>query len=186
MDKNKIPEVNFRISQDLSDGAKNKNETRTPPEICKLRKWITKSSKDFFADKKVIVFSLPGAFTPTCSTQQLPGFDDNFHEFQKHGIDEIYCISVNDTFVMNAWSEYQNIKNIKMIPDGNAQFTERMGMLISKEDKGFGKRSWRYAMIVNNCTIEKMFEEAGKGDNLKEDPYEASSPENVLKYLKKN
>jgi thioredoxin-dependent peroxiredoxin len=180
----KIPVVNFKISEDLSEGAKDKK--RTPPEICQLRRWITKSSKDLFEKKKVIVFSLPGAFTPTCSTQQLPGFDNNYQEFKKLGIDEIYCVSVNDTFVMNAWCEYQNVKNIKMIPDGNAQFTQKMGMLVNKDDKGFGKRSWRYAMIVNNCIIEKLFEEKGKADNLENDPYEASSPENLLKFLKNN
>ena len=184
MDNKEIPIVNFKISEDLSEGVKNKK--RTPPEICELRRWITKSSKDLFEKKKVIVFSLPGAFTPTCSAKQLPGFDNNYQEFKKLGIDEIYCVSVNDTFVMNAWCEYQNVKNIKMIPDGNAQFTEKMGMLVNKEDKGFGKRSWRYAMIVNDCIIEKLFEEEGKADNLENDPYGASSPENLLKFLKNN
>jgi peroxiredoxin len=111
----KVPTVLFKIRKEVS--GKSQEGTRTPPEICKAGTWIDQSTDDFFLQKKVIVFSLPGAFTPTCSSQQLPGFDEKFNEFNKYGIDAIYCISVNDSFVMNAWAEYQNIKNVKMIPD---------------------------------------------------------------------
>jgi peroxiredoxin len=131
----------------------------------------------------VIVFSLPGAFTPTCSNQQLPGYEKQADVFKDHNIDEIYCVSVNDSFVMNAWATDQKLENVKVIPDGNGQFTQEMGMLCQKRDKCFGERSWRYAMIVNDGEIEQMFVEPGKKDDSAEDPYGMSSPENVLKYL---
>jgi peroxiredoxin len=146
-------------------------------------KWTTKTTDDYFKSKKVIVFSLPGAFTPTCTSQQLPGFEANWPNFQEHFIDEIYCISVNDSFVMNAWANNEDIKNIKVIPDGSGEFTRQMGMLVKKDDKGFGLRSWRYAMIVNDGIIEKIFEEPGKSDDCTTDPYGESSPENVLQWL---
>ena len=146
-------------------------------------KWTTKTTDDYFKGKKVIVFSLPGAFTPTCTSQQLPGFEANWPNFQEHFIDEIYCISVNDSFVMNAWANKENISNIKVIPDGEGVFTRQMGMLVKKNDKGFGYRSWRYAMIVNDGIIEKIFEEPGKSDDCTTDPYGESSPENVLQWL---
>ena len=146
-------------------------------------RWIEKTTDDLFKGKKVVLFSLPGAFTPTCTSKQLPGFENNYNEFKKHFIDEIYCISVNDTFVMNAWAHNENLKNVKVIPDGSGQFTRQMGMLVNKDNKGFGYRSWRYAMIVNDGIIEKIFEEPGKSDNFGEDPYGESSPENVLMWL---
>ena len=146
-------------------------------------RWIEKTTDDLFKGKKVVLFSLPGAFTPTCTSKQLPGFENNYKEFKKHFIDEIYCISVNDTFVMKAWAHNENLKNVKVIPDGSGQFTRQMGMLVNKDNKGFGYRSWRYAMIVNDGIIEKIFEEPGKSDNFGEDPYGESSPENVLMWL---
>ena len=177
-----VPKVLFKVRKDPE---KNQEGARTPSEICKLGTWIEQSTDDFFSKKKVIVFSLPGAFTPTCSSKQLPGFDEKFNEFKKHGIDEIYCVSVNDSFVMNAWAEYQNIKNVKMIPDGNATFTKEMEMLVNKEDKGLGYRSWRYDMIINFGNIEKMFIEPGKDDTSSDqNPYGETSPENILKFLK--
>jgi peroxiredoxin len=146
-------------------------------------KFVYKTTEDLFAKKNVILFSLPGAFTPTCSTYQLPGFDENFAEFKKHGIDEIYCISVNDAFVMNEWARHLGIKNVKVIPDGNGDFTRFMGMLVNKTSIGFGLRSHRYAAIINDGVIVKMFEEPGKEDNHNGDPYGESSPENILKFL---
>ena len=147
-------------------------------------RWEMKSSWDYFANKRVLVFSLPGAFTPTCSTMQLPGFENNFAEFKSLGIKEIYCLSVNDSFVMNAWAKAQKIKKIKMIPDGSGEFTSEMGMLVHKDNLTFGFRSWRYAMIVNNGTIEKMFVEDGFEHDAEDDPYGESSPENILEYLR--
>ena len=147
-------------------------------------KWVEKNIKDYFSKKNVILFSLPGAFTPTCSTFQLPDFDKLYDEFSKLGIDEIYCISVNDSFVMNAWAKHHNIEKIKVIPDGNGEFTRKMGMLVNKNNLGFGQRSWRYAVLVNNCEIVESFIEKGFEDDCDDDPYEASSPQNILNFLK--
>lgn len=145
--------------------------------------FVFKTSKDLFANKRVIIFSLPGAFTPTCSTYQLPGFEENFQRFQELGIDEIYVISVNDGFVMNCWAEHLNIKNVKAVPDGTGAFTRQMGMLVDKSNIGFGPRSWRYAAVVDNGVVEQWFEEPGRCDNSDTDPYGETSPENVMKYL---
>ncbi|WP_375649329.1 peroxiredoxin, partial [Bartonella sp. MU70NMGDW] len=108
-------------------------------------RWQEVNSDSYFKGKRVILFSLPGAFTPTCSTFQLPDFEKLYDEFKQAGIDEIYCLSVNDAFVMNAWGKTQNIKNVKLIPDGSGEFTRKMGMLVAKDNVGFGMRSWRYA-----------------------------------------
>lgn len=167
-----VPSVTFRIRvRDESVGGDNPF------------RWQDVTSKDYFANKRVILFSLPGAFTPTCSTFQLPDFEKLFPEFQKNGIDEIYCLSVNDAFVMNAWGKQQGLENIKLIPDGSGEFTRKMGMLVRKDNLGFGMRSWRYAAIVNNGVIEKWFEEEGFEDNCESDPYGVSSPQNLLKEL---
>lgn len=147
-------------------------------------RWQEMTTDDYFAGKRVVLFSLPGAFTPTCSTYQLPGYEKNFEAFRDLGIDEIYCMSVNDSFVMNAWAKAQNLKNVKVIPDGSGIFTRMMGMLVAKDNLGFGYRSWRYAAVVNDGVVEAWFEEPGREDNHPEDPYGESSPENVLKYLR--
>ena len=146
--------------------------------------FVTRTSKELFSGKRVVLFSLPGAFTPTCSAYQLPGFEEKYDDFIGSGIDAIYCIAVNDGFVMNAWGQDQNIKNVKLIPDGNAYFTRSMGMLVTKSNLGFGDRSWRYAAVVNDGIIEKLFVEAGKRDNADTDPYEVTNPETILSYLK--
>ena len=147
-------------------------------------RWEDVTSYDYFGNKRVIVFSLPGAFTPTCSTMQLPGFESMYDEFkQKHGIDEIYCVSVNDAFTMNAWTKAQDIKNVKVIPDGNNDFTSKMRMSVDKSNLGFGDRSWRYVMIVNNGKIEAWFEEPGFMNNCETDPYGETSPENIMNWL---
>lgn len=145
--------------------------------------WKEVTTQDLFANKRVILFSLPGAFTPTCSTYQLPGFEEGFEEFVKLGIDEIYCLSVNDSFVMNAWADMLGIKNVKVIPDGSGEFTRKMGMLVDKDNLGFGMRSWRYAAIVKDGVVEAWFEEDGRDDNVDGDPYFHSSPQNILSYL---
>ena len=133
--------------------------------------------------KRIVIFALPGAFTPTCSTYQLPGFDTMFGDFQEKGIEQIYCLSVNDSFVMNAWFDAQEVQNVYPLPDGNGEFTEGMGMSVQKANVGFGIRSWRYAMVVNDGVIEQLFVEEGKDDNIETDPYEVSTPENVLANL---
>ena len=146
--------------------------------------WKDVSTKELFGDKKVVIFSLPGAFTPTCSGQQLPTYDEMYSQFKDKGIDDVYCVSVNDAFVMNAWARDLGIKNVKMIPDGDGTFTRSMGMLVNKPKQGFGMRSWRYAAIVNDGTIEQMFIEPGQNDfSDDDDPYTVSSPEHVLSKL---
>lgn len=149
-------------------------------------RWQEYFASDILVNKRVIIFALPGAFTPTCSTYQLPNFEKLYSEFQKHGIDEIYCLSVNDAFVMNAWAKAQGLEHVKVIPDGSGEFTRKMGMLVDKDNLGFGMRSWRYAMIVDNMNIEAMFVEEGFCDNAEDDPYGESSPENILSYLESN
>jgi peroxiredoxin len=146
--------------------------------------FATRTSAELFNNKRVVIFSLPGAFTPTCSAYQLPGFEDKYDDFKNLGINEVYCISVNDGFVMNAWAQDQNIQNVKLIPDGNAYFTRSMGQLVAKTNLGFGERSWRYAAVVNNGIIEKMFVEPGQRDNADSDPYAETTPENVLSYIR--
>ena len=139
---------------------------------------------DLFKDKKVVLFSLPGAFTPTCSGQELPSYDDMYQQFKDKGIDAVYCISVNDAFVMNAWARDLQIKNVVMIPDGCGTFTRSMGMLVNKPKQGFGMRSWRYSAIINNGSVLKFFEEPGfNNESNDDDPYTVSSPEHVIKQL---
>jgi len=149
-------------------------------------RWEDVTTWDLFAGKRVVLFSLPGAFTPTCSTYQLPGFEEKFAEFKALGIKDIYCVSVNDAFVMNAWAKAQKVKKVKVIPDGSGKFTRKMGMLVQKDNLGFGERSWRYACVVNNGKIEKWFIEPGAEDNCPVDPYGETAPENILNWLKEN
>ncbi|MEE2944894.1 MAG: peroxiredoxin [Pseudomonadota bacterium] len=168
----KLPNVTFRTRvRDESVGGPNPF------------RWQDMSTQDYFAGKRVILFSLPGAFTPTCSTYQLPGFEKGFSDFAEQGIEDIYCMSVNDSFVMNKWAENQNLENVKVIPDGSGEFTRKVGMLVDKDNLGFGMRSWRYAAIINDGVVEAWFEEPGRDDNHPEDPYGESSPENLLKHL---
>ena len=144
--------------------------------------WIDITTDKLFAGKTVIVFSLPGAFTPTCSSTHLPRFNELAPVFKQNGVDEIVCISVNDTFVMNAWKENQESNNVTVLPDGNGEFTDGMGMLVGKEDLGFGKRSWRYSMLVKDKKIEKMFIEA----EIEGDPFEVSDADSMLNYINAN
>jgi len=164
----KLPDVTFKTRvRDESVGGPNPF------------RWEDKTTADYFKGKRVVLFSLPGAFTPTCSTHQLPDFEKLYNGFQEKGIDEIYCISVNDAFVMNAWGKQQGLKNVKLIPDGSGEFTRKMGMLVGKDNLGFGMRSWRYAAIVDDGRVEAWFEEPGFSDNCETDPYGESSPQNL-------
>ena len=146
--------------------------------------WETVDSDFYFKDKTVVIFSLPGAFTPTCSTQQLPGYEDRYQEFKDEGIDEIFCVSVNDAFVMNAWAQDLGIENVKMLPDGNGMFTKRMEQLVEKQNKGMGYRSWRYAMVVKNQKIIKQWVEEGKVENGDADPYSNTDPGTCINWIK--
>lgn len=141
--------------------------------------WQNLSTEELFAGQKVVVFSLPGAFTPTCSSTHLPRYNELAQAFKDNGVDRILCISVNDTFVMNAWAADEESGNITMIPDGNAEFTAGMGMLVNKNNLGFGQRSWRYSMLVNDGIIEKMFIEPEKDG----DPFEVSDADTMLKHI---
>ncbi|MFO7808329.1 glutathione peroxidase [Guyparkeria sp.] len=158
----KVPNVTFRTRQNHD--------------------WVNMTSDEIFKGKTVAVFSLPGAFTPTCSSSHVPRFNELAPVFKKHGVDEIVCISVNDAFVMNEWALDQDADRIRFIPDGNGDFTDGMGLLVDKDDLGFGKRSWRYSMLVKDGTIEKMFIEPEKPG----DPYEVSDADTMLDWLAPN
>ena len=172
-----IPKVTFRTRE---------GDEETTDGGCAIGgHWVTKTTDDYFKGKRVVLFSLPGAFTPTCSSQQLPGFENNFKQIKAMGIDDIYCCSVNDSFVMNAWTKHMGIKNVKMIPDGSGNLTRFMGMLIGKNHLGFGMRSWRYMCVISNGRVEAWWEEPGiNNDGEDDDPYEQSTPENMIQYLK--
>ncbi len=160
----------------------NRQNQNVPSVIFKTRHnntFVDVSTDDIFTNKTVIVFSLPGAFTPTCSSTHLPRFNELADVFKANGVDDIVCLSVNDAFVMDAWKEHQEADNVTLIPDGNGEFSEGMGMLVDKSDLGFGKRSWRYSMLVKNRVIEKMFIEP----ELPGDPFEVSDADTMLQYI---
>ncbi|MDC0430194.1 glutathione peroxidase [Candidatus Thioglobus sp.] len=158
----KIPSINFKIQ--------------------KNHQWINLSTEEIFNNKTVVVFALPGAYTPTCSSSHLPRYNELAPVLKANGVDEVVCVSVNDTFVMNAWSKDQEAENVLMIPDGSGEFTNAMGMLVNKNDIGFGSRSWRYSMLVKDGTIEKMFIEP----EVEGDPFEVSDADTMLKYINKD
>lgn len=147
-------------------------------------RWQDRTSDDIFSGRRVVVFSLPGAFTPTCSSTHLPRYEELYQEITAQGVDDIYCLSVNDAFVMFQWSKHIGADKVKMLPDGNADFTRQMGMLVDKSNLGFGLRSWRYAMVVNDGEIEKIFVEPDFQDNCPTDPFEVSDADTMLAYLK--
>ena len=147
--------------------------------------WKDVDTEAIFKDKKIVLFALPGAFTPTCSSQQIPGYESKYDEIKALGVDEVYCLSVNDAFVMNAWARDQKISKVKMLADGSGIFTQGMGMLVNKDHLGFGMRSWRYSMLVDNGNVKRIFEEPGKnnsGDDM--DPFEVSDVDTMINYLK--
>ena len=160
----------------------NKEGQRVPEVTFRTRNdndWQDVTTSDLFAGKTVIVFSLPGAFTPTCSSSHVPRFNQLAPVFRKHGVDDIICMSVNDAFVMNEWKDDQAAEHITFIPDGNGEFTDGMGLLVGKEDLGFGKRSWRYSMLVKDGVVDKMFIEPEKPG----DPFEVSDADTMLSYI---
>lgn len=160
----------------------NKEGQRVPDVTFKTRQgedWVDVTTSDLFDGKKVVVFSLPGAYTPTCSSTHLPRFNELAATFKANGIDDVVCLSVNDPFVMSEWGKAQEAEGLTLIPDGNGKFSEGMGLLVDMSDLGFGKRSWRYSMLVNDGTIEKMFIEPEKEG----DPFEVSDADTMLKYV---
>jgi glutaredoxin-like protein len=157
-----VPEVTFRTRRD--------------------HEWVDVSSQSIFENRTVVVFALPGAFTPTCSSTHVPRYNQLAPILKQHGVDEVICISVNDAFVMNEWKAQQDAENVTFMPDGNGEFTEKMGLLVDKDDLGFGKRSWRYSMLVKNGIIEKMFIEP----DVPGDPFEVSDADTMLGYIAPN
>jgi len=172
----KVPQVTFKV--------------RVPHEVvtglCSAidAEWGELTTDEMFTGKKVVVFALPGAYTPTCSSTHLPGYEAKYDELKALGVDEVYCVSVNDPFVMYEWGRGQDVKNVKLIPDGVGTFTEGMGMLVKKDNLGFGNRSWRYSMFVDNGEIKQIFSEPGKMDNCPDDPFTTSDVDTMLGYLK--
>ena len=146
--------------------------------------WHDVTTVDLFNHKRVVLFGLPGAFTPTCSSKQLPGFEEKYNELKDLGIDEVYCVSVNDAFVMNAWARDLGIEKVKMIPDGDGAFTRSLGMLVNKPVQGFGMRSWRYSALIDDRKVIQFNEESGLNNlGLDDDPYEVSDPDTMLEYF---
>jgi len=170
---NKVPNVTFRTHTN------DRNVCGDDPFA-----WVDLTSEQVFKGKSVVLFALPGAFTPTCSTFQLPGYEKHHDELKALGVDEVICLSVNDAFVMNKWKEDQGVNKVTLLPDGSGEFTREMGMLVKKDNLGFGERSWRYSMYVVDGEIKKVFEEAGKMDNCPTDPFEVSDAETMIEYIK--
>ena len=160
----------------------NKEGQPIPRMVFKIRdndEWHLRTTNSIFSGRTVIVFALPGAFTPTCSSTHLPRYEELASTFKENGVDEIVCVSVNDTFVMNAWGEDQGVQHVTLLPDGNGDFTRGMGMLVDKTELGFGERSWRYSMLVKDGMIEKMFIEP----DVEGDPFEVSDADTMLAYI---
>ena len=176
MEGRRVPDVNLKIRvRDESVGGDNPF------------RWEELQTGELFSGQRAVVFSLPGAFTPTCSNEQCPAFEGRYDELTAAGADEVYCISVNDAFVMYQWAKHLGVEKVKMLPDGSGDFTRRMGMLINKDHLGFGDRSWRYAMVVDDGEIAAWFEEPGINDEGEDnDPYGVSCPDNVLEWLRAN
>ena len=168
-----VPQVTFktRVRDESVDG---ENPFR----------WQDVSTQDVFADKKIVLFALPGAFTPTCSSTHLPGYEKHHEDFLAQGVDDVYCLSVNDAFSMFQWAKQLDIHKVKMLPDGNADFTRLMGMLVKKQNLGFGDRTWRYSMLVIDGEIQQVFSEPGKMDNCPDDPYTCSDAETMLNFVR--
>ncbi|MBH64689.1 MAG: peroxiredoxin [Alphaproteobacteria bacterium] len=145
--------------------------------------WRDVTSDDVFGNRRIVLFALPGAYTPTCSSTHLPRFEALYDRFLACGIDDVYCLSVNDAFVMFQWGRHIGADRVKLLPDGNGEFTRKMGMLVDKANLGFGARSWRYAMVVRDCKIEQMFIEEGFSDDCPSDPFEVSDADTVIAWL---
>lgn len=173
--ESRVPEVTFKTRvRDESVGGENPF------------RWQDVNSKEIFGGKKIVLFGLPGAFTPTCSSTHAPGYEKAYEEFKQLGVDDVICLSVNDAFVMFQWAKNLNITHVRMLPDGNGEFTRKMGMLVKKNNLGFGDRSWRYSMYVEDGIIKKMFIEPGFSDDCATDPFEVSDAQTMLDYLKSN
>ncbi|NOX81976.1 MAG: peroxiredoxin [Alphaproteobacteria bacterium] len=167
------PQVTFktRIRDDAVDGP---NPYR----------WQDVTSDELFKNRKVVLFALPGAFTPTCSTTHLPAYEALYDDFKALGIDDVICLSVNDAFVMFQWGKHMGVEKVRLLPDGSGEFTRKMGMLVDKDNLGFGMRSWRYSAFINDGEVEQIFAEPGFADNCPSDPFEVSDAQTMLNWLK--
>lgn len=174
MEGRKVPSVTFKTRvRDESVGGENPF------------RWQDLTSEELFGGKRVVLFSLPGAFTPTCSNEQCPAYERHYSEFKALGVDDVVCLSVNDAFVMYQWQQKLGTPSIRFVPDGSGKFTRGMGMMVNKDHVGFGERSWRYSMVVDDGVIQAFFEEPGKNDTGDDnDPYEVSDPGTILEWLK--
>ncbi|WP_420549827.1 peroxiredoxin [Curvivirga sp.] len=171
--RNTVPEVTFKTRvRNEALGGENPFE------------WRDLTSSEIFTNKNVVLFALPGAFTPTCSSTHLPRYEELYEELKAQGVDEVICLSVNDAFVMYQWGLKLGRKNVFMLPDGNGEFSRKMGMLVDKSNLGFGMRSWRYSMYVENGEIKQLFSEPEYGDNCPIDPFDVSDADTMLNYLK--
>jgi len=169
----KVPEVVFKTRvRDESVGGENPY------------RWQDVTTDEIFGGKKIVVFSIPGAFTPICSSTHLPGYEAQYDEFKKLGVDEVYCTAVNDAFVMKQWADKHGVTKVKMLPDGNGDFARALGLLVAKQNLGYGDRSWRHSMYVEDGVIKKLFIEPGQMDNCPDDPFEVSDADTMLVYLK--
>ena len=167
-----VPNVTFRTRV--------RDETLDGPNPFR---WQDVTSNDIFKNKKIVLSALPGAFTPTCSSTHLPGYETNYENFKEQGVDEVYCLSVNDAFTMFQWGKHLEINKVTLLPDGSRDFPRLMGMLVKKDNLGFGDRSWRYSMLVEDGKIVKLFSESGKSDDAPDDPFEVSGADTMLEYL---
>jgi thioredoxin-dependent peroxiredoxin len=150
-------------------------------------RWQDRQTGEMFGKGRVVVFALPGAFTPTCSTEQCPAFERQYDDLRAAGADDVYCLSVNDAFVMFQWGKNLGLDKVKLVPDGSGDFTRRMGMLVDKRHLGFGLRSWRYAMVIDDGVVTALFQEPGINDEgTDDDPYTESTPDKVLEWLRAN
>lgn len=174
MEGRRVPDVTFKTRvRDDSVGGDNPF------------RWQDLTSDELFGGKRVVLFSLPGAFTPTCSNEQCPAYERHYDEFKSLGVDDVVCLSVNDAFVMYQWKQKLGTDRLHFVPDGSGKFTRAMGMMVNKDHLGFGERSWRYSMVVDDGEITAFFEEPGRNDSGEDnDPYEVSDPATVLDWLK--
>jgi peroxiredoxin len=147
-------------------------------------RWQDVSSDEVFKGRTVVLFALPGAFTPTCSSTHLPGYEANYENFKSEGVDEVFCLSVNDAFTMYQWGKQLGVEKVKLLPDGSCAFSKAMGMLVAKDNLGFGLRSWRYSMLIEDGKIVKLFSEPGKQDDCPTDPFEVSDADTMLAYIR--
>lgn len=172
MSQKRVPNVTFK-TRVRDEGIGGDNPFR----------WEDKTTADIFGGKSIVLLALPGAFTPTCSSTHLPGYETKYDELKAKGVDEVYCLSVNDAFSMFQWAKQLGVSKVKMLPDGNGDFSRGMGMLVKKQNLGFGDRSWRYSMHVVDGEIKKIFTEPGQMDNCPEDPFTCSDIDTMLEYL---